>query len=662
MDFLYKAQASYYRISCQAIRSVLYECAAEALRQIVESRRIESWDGEISNSTSNSRSRIVITQQDIEESYKFTRKIGRRWADKLFMMDDESTRQVMKMIKLVLENGEFLNEFYRDDFIRLLERPDDECSDGGGSSSSDDCSDDLNLESRSTCSFSSNQVSSNNHPSRIRQDRDKSLLNVVGQNPCPPDTATRKLTLGIQKSIPHATLLHVGQLDSCNLNAPKELLQQGIAAEWKPLPTLSNPTSLVHLPNPIFLPQEEIEQIHDNQLYGRPALQMPPRMNVREQISMIDQLATEVGNGDGRKQTMWPCDWSVIQRQAERNRERLYPTRIKKEENGEGDDEMIEIIEVVPKCLLANDDVICDNDEQEENQIEESSAMPDTVNQNDANGVLESNNDINQERNVEEFASGIVNNDGPLMTVETRDGDGAARRLLTHGILSKTWIGRKRKRKCHEVARNNQECQRGANDNSIEGIARGPSTFGHMEWTIQEIKEKIGKEKMEELDNLIIHRDDESSTLINTCHGFLKTVGNIHLFEQCRVGQWRGYMDDILLCNEEQSKDNADKTILKRRKTAHRKAKRQRLYPNYELGTKGYHESKLQSKILRVNQGIEGLRPRQYNYGDEQDNQCMEMDLGECTLSVIVPSESDCDCPTKRIMAFRSVEISLSGL
>jgi hypothetical protein len=610
----------------------------------------------------------VITQPDIEESYKFARKVGRRWADKLFMTDDESNREVVKVIKLVLENGEFLDKFYPDDVLRLLERPeDDHLSASDNSSRSSDEYDDLHLESSHPSSPLDDQVSTS-EPSNIRKDRDKTAQ-TGGHNPSLD--RTRKSSSRIQKSIPHATLLHIGQLDSCNLNTTNELLQQGTAVEWKPLPALPNSTtSLVHIPNPIILPPEHIQEIHHDQLYGRPALKMPPRMDVREQISMIDQLATDRGHEGGRKQTMWLCDWSVIQRQAEKNKERLHPTKVKKEE--EEEDDMEDILEVIPKCLLENNQLIHheNEDEREEEEVAEksreetgiSSVTTDTITPVGTDSLQVNN--TSAEEKIEEVTSGM-NNDGLLMIVETRDGERAVRRISSHDIFSKTWAGRKRKRKRQEVARNGTALPVGANDSAPSGnscIAREPSSCGHIEWTIQEVKQKIGQGEMDLLDNVMIHRDDESTVLSHTCQGYLKTVGNIHLFEQCRVGQWIGYMDDIPVDNDEHPDVNVDKNILKKRKTAHRKAKRQRLYPNYEVGTKGYQESKLQSKILRVNEGKEGMRPRQYIDVDEQENQCMELDLGECILSVIVPSGNENDVPAKRMMAFRSLEVSLSEL
>jgi hypothetical protein len=606
--------------------------------------------------------RIVITQTDVEESYKFTRKVARRWADTLFRTDDESNREVVKIIKLVLENGEFLDEFYEDDVLRLLERPHDD-DHGGEASASDDSSrssddsDDLHLESSLKSSAEHNQ--------------DTCPL-VVGKNP----------SLGIQKSIPHATLLHVGQLDCCNLNAKAELLQQGTAAEWTPLSALPNSTSLVHIPNTEIMAQERIEKIHDDQLYGRPALKMPPRMNVREQISILDQLAMAANKGeeDGRKQTMWPCDWNIIQRQAERNRERLHPTKVKKEHDivGEGEEhDMEDIIEVIPKCLLADDELIHEyeegggeGEEKEDGggncreQTAKGSTSTDAISQHEGDNI--ELNDTCEDTNLEEVSGDCVNDDGPLMIVETKDGERAVRRVSsTHEIFSKSWTGRKKMRKHDKVARAGLEIQQGAIGSvppANNGIMREPTAWGHMEWTIQEVKQKIGERELGELDEVMIHHDNESALLNHSCQGYLKTVGNIHLFEQCRVGQWRGYMDEISSHDDKESDGYVDKSILKKRKTAHRKAKRQRLYPNYEVGTKGYQDSKLQSKILRVNQGKEGMRASQYVNLDEQENQCMELDLGECILSMIIPSENEHVVPCKRTMAFRSLEISLSEL
>jgi hypothetical protein len=114
MNFLSDAHASSQRFTCKTIRSILYECAAEALRQIVSKRN----HGD------------EITEEDIQRSYQFASRIGLKWADKLIGVNDD----VSNMVKLVLSNGDFLNLHKRDDINDL----NIESSVDGDSSSSTD--------------------------------------------------------------------------------------------------------------------------------------------------------------------------------------------------------------------------------------------------------------------------------------------------------------------------------------------------------------------------------------------------------------------------------------------------------------------------------------------------------------------------------------------
>ena len=62
---------------------------------------------------------IQITQEDIDLSYQLARNVGRRWADKLSMTDDDANIKFSALVELVLCNGEFLDLSYRDDLTQL---------------------------------------------------------------------------------------------------------------------------------------------------------------------------------------------------------------------------------------------------------------------------------------------------------------------------------------------------------------------------------------------------------------------------------------------------------------------------------------------------------------------------------------------------------------
>ena len=696
MNFLSKAQISYYRINCQAIRSVLYECAAEALRQLLEFRKTDRDGGSTASSSSTTTSpvqdRIEISHSDIEECYKFARTIGRRWADKLFMTDDEPNRQIAKMITLILDNGEFFDESFTDDFMSLLLEQESSNHHVNNGSSEDSDDDDWD------CPLQNDAVA--NHPNEggnhhLHSPKQLSVARLIQQDDHSHIDATTNTTPYIHKSIPYATLLNIGELDPCHLSAPKDMLQSGTAVDWKPLRSALLPNSncdLVHIPLPEIMPLEEREEIHKDQLYGRPALVMSPKMNVRQYIAIIDQMGEQQkhdGKGDdgeckgGNTQissTMWPHDWKIIQYQAKKNRDRLHPVKVQLEEGKEYDEHIEEVVEIIPKSLLRNHD----NNNYDDDNIDD-----DVEGDDDGEGDNNVEGDDNMESNIGDILQHVptintdANADVPFVCVEHQtfkqsQGDSQGHISAMQSSLERslsTWTCKKIARRRKTGKRQNNTCrddrvQLCDKRNSSELIkGRKPSIYGQLQWSMQDIKRQLGQNEMDMLDATMVHIDDESSSVSNnTCQGYLKTLGNIHLFEQIRVGKWRGFMDEIPIDTEgDGDRDNVvGKDVIKMRKKAHRKAKRQRLYPNYEEGTKGYQDSKLKSKILRVTEGKEGMRLRNnVDLSDEQENQCMELDLGECILSLAVKhvhsdSSTDVPVPVKMMMAFRSIEVSLS--
>lgn len=671
MDFLAEAQTSYYTITCKAIRSVLYECACEALQCIIESRTSESPSSALhqtqfqdSTIAGENPRRLEITQLDVDICYSFARKIGRRWADKLFMTDDESNRLVVKIIKLVLENGEFFNKDFCDQVMQIFEE--EQCHDD--ISESDHMSSDFsagNSGPMAGSTFIDRSVQQQAEHHRLnkqyakRRDQQTAILhgNVSHEYDQTKYEIEKNLNR-VQKSIPYATLIHLGQLDPCHLNSPKELLQKGTAAEWKALPSLSstNLSSLVHIPNPINMPPDDIQMIHEDQLYGRPALNMFPKVNVKEEISIIDRLASKSRGKNERKSTMWPHDWNIVQMQVEKNKARLHPVRKNKDrksghllmQGGEDWEDEDEMIQVIPKSLLGTELTQADNNDYSMH--------------NDFDDAVDTDTCLGE-------VLGVPCDDGPVFVQS--DERGAFYRVPVQSAVSKSWPSSrimKKRRASKNNARpeeesNNSHATRNEDQNqSTHRKSRKPCALGNIQWTSQEIQQKLGSDTMEFLEDAMLHGNEESNLIPNTCQGYLKTLGNIHLFEQIRVGQWRGYTDDISVDREEQpNEDQPGKYVLKMRKMAHRKSKRQRIYPNYEEGTKGYQDSKLKSKILRVVKGgkLKKQKISSPTEGEEED-QCMELDLGECNFSVMISSVNENDPPIKISMAFRSIEVSLT--
>jgi len=574
---------------------------------------------------------VQITQEDISLAYSMTRKIGRRWVDKLIMTDDDSNKEVSTIVELVLGNGEFLDLSYRDDMTPL------ETTIGG----------------RNGIEYASQQaqhrgfnVNGEGNVERGEEDLDQSPTETAERNQTDNsqqqqegsdnDPTSLPSLSNIKKSIPYATLLKTGQLDHCNLITSDDF-QQGTSEEWHPLPTLpSTSSSLVHIPNATIMPQDKIQKIDESQLFGRPALKIPPRLDCKEQISIIDDLAYEIG--DVRNQelghTMWPFGWDMIQKQVERNHDRLHPAKIKKgvTANGEGEEELREVI---PRSLLRD----------------ESTGEIDGL----EDGNTTSHNNTNDSVSVD---------DEPLFV---RTGDSGTVRVAVSKAFRSTWVSTKITGSRDEegtrnaVVENNVQERATGNIPAVEQrrvIIKKPSAFGDFQWSSQAIRNNLGQDLREKLEKTMVHGNDDSQKELHTCQGALKAIGNVHLFEQIMSKKWEGVIDDIPHGGEEEDV-KVGKEQMKARKVAHRLAKRQRLYPNYELGTKGYRDQ-LKSKVMRGWEGKEGCRPPR-NRDDHEciGNNSLELDLGECICTIVTTSEDANATPLKKILAFRSLEVSL---
>ena len=644
MDFIKDAETSHSRIICRTIRSVLYECAAGSLRQMIRARTEPlSTSKNQTQQQEEEQRQIQITQEDIDLSYQLARNVGRRWADKLSMTDDDANIKFSALVELVLCNGEFLDLSYRDDLTQLE-----------STSTFGNRNENAGVTASQRRGGGGGKDEGNLLASEESSD-DDSDIPTAGQNPTnynnnqqlqqPQDSSNdpKLSTLSkIKKSIPYATLLNIGQLDPCNLMSSTDL-QQGTSDEWHPLPSLPS-SSLVHFPKPTILPEDQIQRIDESQLFGRPALKMPPKLNCKEQASIIDDLAYDITGNHGRDQelghTMWPFGWDVVQRQAEKNHGRLHPLKIRKGQsaNGEGEEEFMEVI---PRSLLRGE-TADDIDGAEDDDT------GDHINGRDNN-----------------FITSPVADDEPLFVTASESG-GVQRLSVTKGFqktsastkVMRTWDSDE------ESDSNNVEsvdAQTSSNENApvteeSRVVGKKPSPFGTFQWTIQDIRNNLGQDLRENLEKTMIHGDDESQRELQTCQGALKSLGNVHLFEQIRSKKWKGVTDDIPHGDDE-SDDEVGKEEMKARKAAHRMAKRQRLYPNYELGTKGYQD-KLKSKVMRVNEGKEGCRPlRVHDDYQSLGNKCIELDLGECVCTFFTASEGA--PPVKKTLAFRSLEVSL---
>ena len=663
MNFLDAAHKSYKRITCKTIRSILYECAAESLCQIVKSRSQQLQNEEVVIEQEDHaddaaeggtllpppQRQIQITQNDIDTAYELTHKIGRKWAEKLILTDDDCNGDIAKIVELVLENGHFLDTCYQDDLMNL------------------------NLDRRTRGRSSTRRMQERNDgedSASVRSSDDDEIPIAAAEStrpPPPPQEQQQQQTSAAQinnpnnmhmkQSIPYTSLLKIGQIDPCNLNQ-KETVASGTASAWKPLPAAlpSSSLSLVHIPNPTILSQDQLQSNSNASnsndsylLYGQPGMSMPKPMNVREQIDSIDEMAYD--DDDNHHHTMWPHGWDIIQEQAEKNRERMNPQKLSGKGGLNDHDGEKEVMEVIPRSLLDNE----------------------LVTGGDANG----DGDANGTGRGGGRDSNVNDNDGPVFVEAGADGD--VQRVSATRAFQKTSTLRKmiprRRRDDNDADADDRNGGGGEEENTANNTAREteqiaivgkqPSAYSDVQWTSQEIKDDLGESARESLEKTMLHNDEETEKEYHSCQGALKMVGNIHLWEQIRAKQWKGIMDDIPAGDESEAHDIVDKRVLKMRKSVHRKAKRQRLYPNFEPGTKASgHVSKLTSKIVRAGEGQEGVLTSSIGDADGFGKQCIELDLGECTVALLVPAKGDDssnDIPRERkVLAFRSLEISLS--
>ncbi len=161
-------------------------------------------------------------------------------------------------------------------------------------------------------------------------------------------------------------------------------------------------------------------------------------------------------------------------------------------------------------------------------------------------------------------------------------------------------------------------------------------------WSIEDAYKTFNSDEIKNLVDTMIHNEEEDNDpnkVQHGCVGALKFTGNSHLWEQVKAGNWNGPMDEPI------SEGTNDVFVQKRRKKAYLKAKRQRLYPNSETNKKVEHINKLSSKI---------------SYTESSGKHFIELDLGECIVSLQSHIKDDNNKPISRKIAFKSLEISLS--
>lgn len=227
VNYLLEAHASAHRIMCESVRSVLFECAAEALRQRV-------------SKTSDDN----ITQHDVDASYQFATMIALKWKEKLKGVNDE----VAAAINLVVSNGDFLDLCMKDDIKNINSvLPDNQ---------------------NYIAEYATDQVP-NSAAIHVALEVEEDTLSQQASNMI-PFVSLSKL---------------VGDADPCNLHSTMEV--RGSSTHWNPLPSLSTSP---YIPSSKVLSFEQLQpwdQLYGNpasQIIQR------TDSYIRNQIKALDNL------------------------------------------------------------------------------------------------------------------------------------------------------------------------------------------------------------------------------------------------------------------------------------------------------------------------------------------------------------------------------------
>ncbi|GFH59179.1 predicted protein [Chaetoceros tenuissimus] len=572
MDLFQRAKKAHYVVTCRSIRNVLYECAAESLRKLVINKTKDKEE---------QPTELVINKDDIDKVNAVAMRIGRKWASK--MMLDDQFLEYKQLLDLVLSNGHFLDVDYQDDltsfFTDVLLLNDHEIQ--------DEENDERNLED-------SDKIQGDVVNEELNAEEDSHVENT--------STEEEISVEGIKRSIPYATLLRLGQTDPCNLSSSRDVLQNGTSDHWHPLPNLdSQSSSLVHIPNPSLLPENKVQKIDEDQVFGRPALHPPKPLDRTLQSKMMDKLAN-------MNHVVWQYPWDTILNLTSQIEDRLHPFKKKKEMDAKTG--KIATIDLVPRTLLREED-ICNHE----------------ATSNEGNGD-DSMNALSNRQSGEPAQPLIIrsDDDGNISMMKNKD-------MYKNAFSNLDYLRKKRK---IDFGDNESKKQRLRKENVIENgeepvdeVGRQPSSVGECTWTNEEVHYHLGLDVRKDIENNLLHKEDEIMTHSQTCHGALKEVGSIHLYEQySEISQ-----DKIDLIN------SADKTI----RRAHRKAKQERLYPIVEDTMKRYEEVK--SKVLSFE-----LDPN-----SQVSRQTYELDMMDC----VVTFASNISTREEEKLAFKSLEIRL---
>lgn len=700
-------------IIAYTIRSVLREAASTALRKQIQ-QKIDSsalkikkrrCHGQASTVTTalgdkdNTKS-IQVDQEDIDVAYDTALRIGKRWRDKLNAVGED---EVANAVEKVLGNNRFLEPDFIDDF------------------SFDTDADIIKGGTFEGCTLTDHGVQSLNIQNDKNDNGDIIVDSVDGESiiDISDNTIENKRMQNENKDIKtdpsepfFATLSKLGYHDPCNLEHEHTKSHLPKATEWAPLPgtidpfpgkqlktsndnenTNHNSPNFVHIPKSTILPTSQIQALPPNQLYGYPAptllkpniLSKMHTSNINSNFSSFAASSIEAVEKkqeflQGQIQTLnrlsplcyWNYGWDLIQLATERNRNRLHLETKEKAATHE--------IKILPKKGI----VLFEHNHYQQQQ--QSLAQPQQQEaDNEKNGDDDDNNFSVHERGINVNEVSYTNHKKHKNNIEVISHDDKSGKNdpiavsqffsdRTNRIMEQRLRRKKREVRMNKYSKNSLLSTKNTMNGTgkIDGhYERGRKASNHhasMELPFEEILDSLSESEKKVLEKTMIHPESEEEQKLESGYhqvrGALKTLGSIHLWEQVRGMNWDGPQDVLPASSTCSGSEEEDEGMLKRRKKAFQKAKRQRLGNSLEMNAKQELSSpfsKIKWAYAPSSKQVGGPVEQEQVSRNNNIEQWMEMDLGECMITVITPSTGTNFSieHSKKMLAFRSLEISL---
>mmetsp|Transcript_20471 Transcript_20471/g.28801 ORF Transcript_20471/g.28801 Transcript_20471/m.28801 type:complete len:727 (+) Transcript_20471:113-2293(+) len=606
----------------------------------------------------NKKMEMHISWEDTQYAYSISTHVGYRWIEKL---EQNNEYDIANLVRLVIRNGKFFEDV--DDF-NVMERKN--LVESTGSSS---------------CSAKKHRV--NNSFTSETTDPQHLIANhmnttVDQENPCYTFLGSQNGSTSKNHSafsLPYDTLSKMGAhftFKSSQEEEAKKTVDSETGIGPSPVPTDDNNEG--HASN-IILP---------NQLYGNPtktcmnflsfhtnghALNTPfyntrapnfpidnhhgERAFLKNEIRKIDELCT---TNDGTTAYWCYGNWDIIQRAVDRNFQRIH------------------INKTSPSGKSLHD-LECDTDPAQCHEI-----IPKPF--EDHNGV--------------EFSGGYIEGHPNNIIQECSDAKDGDTSINDLDIVSPSIAILKRKRVSTIIERKKQrndakrkKIEQQSKDSVLDItsnrrdtiMGREPSKIGSCKWSWQtDIFDYFSVPERKALENSMLHGDIEverkRESEYHQALGALKLLGSLYLWEKQRetLGQYTifdGVQTPPLELKETSSQD------LRARNRSYRRAKKDRLAGFVDVKPKGSDvPSRISSKVIwaELPPMLSDKTTKKYDNNSASFNttrnkqaiQSLELDLGECTISLGLTlnwkndvSEKQHVQKIKKLFSFRSLEISL---